>query len=87
LKQQLKRKQHPLVFQILAQNYYANKQVTAALEATSHQYELEGYLQLAAQQIDYALKQTNLNPSTQQRLISRKEALLNKLSKEKGFSN
>ncbi|MDH5471688.1 MAG: M48 family metalloprotease [Gammaproteobacteria bacterium] len=87
LKQQLKKKEQPVVFQALAQNYYANNQITAALEATSHQYELEGYLQLAAQQIDYALKQTDLESSTRQRLVSRKNNLINKLGKEQSFPN
>jgi len=87
LKQQLQRQEHPMVFQLLAQNYYANKQITAALEATSQQYELEGYLQLAAQQVDYAFKQTNLSSSTRQRLLSRKDTLLNKLGKEQSFSH
>lgn len=63
-----------------------NNQVIAALEATSRQYELEGYLQLAIQQIDYALQQTKLKANAQQRLISRKESLMTELTKEQGLN-
>lgn len=82
LKQQLQKKQHPVIFQILAQTYYASNNITAALEATSKQYELEGHLQLAVQQIEYALKQTDLNHNSKQRLISRKNELLHRITEE-----
>ena len=72
LKQLLRYKKHPLVYQQLAQAYYSQGNIALALEATSYQYELDGYLKLAAQQIDNALKQPNLDNSTRQRFISRK---------------
>lgn len=83
LKRQLQQTQQPVVYQTLAQIYFANDQVTSALEATSHQYELEGYLKLAAQQIDNALKQKNLKPSTKKRLESRRKKLLDELARER----
>jgi len=83
LKRQLQQKKLAITYQTLAQSYYANGQIASALEATSYQYELEGYLKLAAQQISNALKQPGLKPSTKHRLESRKNDLGYTLQKEK----
>ena len=85
LKKLLQNTKHPVVYQTLAQAYYAQGQVTQALEATSYQYELEGLLKLAAQQIENALKQPNLNEITRQRLESRKQILMQQLLREKEY--
>jgi beta-barrel assembly-enhancing protease len=83
LKRQLQQKKLSIIYQTLAQSYYSNGQITSALEATSHQYEMDGYLKLAAQQISNALKQPGLKPSTKRRLESRKKDLGYTLRKEK----
>jgi beta-barrel assembly-enhancing protease len=85
LKRQLQQKDKSIIYRTLAQTYYANGQITSALEATSHQYELEGHLKLAAQQVDNALKQTGLKPSTKQRLEGRKKELTSQLRKERQY--
>jgi predicted Zn-dependent protease len=82
LKRQLQQKKLAIVYQTLAQSYYANGQVSSAMEATSHQYELNGYLNLAAQQITNALKHPGLKLSTKRRLESRKRYLTQALRKE-----
>ncbi|HEX5636231.1 MAG TPA: hypothetical protein VFY78_04015, partial [Gammaproteobacteria bacterium] len=74
---------HPVIYETLAQTYYSKGQIGAALEATSYQYEQEGYLKLAAQQIDNALKQPDLDMAAYQRLESRKGTLLEQLKREK----
>jgi len=85
LKRQLQQKNKSIIYRTLAQTYYANGQITSALEATSHQYELEGHLKLATQQVDNALKQTGLKPSTKQRLEGRKKELTNQLRRERQY--
>jgi len=82
LKRLLQYRKEPVIYQTLAQAYYTNHQITAALEATSYQYELEGYLKLAVQQVDNALKQAELNSSTEERLKSRKAELSAELERE-----
>ena len=82
LKRLLQRRKEPVIYQTLAQAYYTDGQITAALEATSYQYELEGYLKLAAQQVENALKQPGLNSSTRERLKSRKTELTYELRRE-----
>ena len=82
LKRLLQTKKHPAAYQVLAQAHYSNNQITSALEATSFQYELEGYLKLAIQQLDNALKHPDLNPTTRERLKSRKQELANQLARE-----
>ena len=82
LKRLLQHRREPVIYQTLAQAYYTNHQVTAALEATSYQYELEGYLKLAMQQVDNALRQSDINPSTLERLKSRKQELSQQLKRE-----
>jgi len=85
LKRQLQQKNNPIIYRTLAQAYYANDQITSALEATSHQYELEGYLNLARQQVDNALKQSGLKQSTRQRLEGRKQDLTSQLLRERQY--
>ena len=81
LNRQIQHKASASAYKKLAQAYYANGQIVSALEATSYQYELDGYIQYAAQQIENALKQEQLNPSTRQRLESRKDYLTALFSK------
>jgi len=83
LKRQLQQKKVAIVYQTLAQSYHSNGQIASALEATSFQYELDGYLKLAAQQISNALKQPGLKSSTKLRLESRKKDLSQTLRREK----
>lgn len=83
LKRLLQYQKHPVIYQTLAQTYYSKGQTGAALEATSFQYEQEGYLKLAAQQIDNAMKQPDLDEAAHQRLESRKATLLEQIKREK----
>ncbi len=85
LKRQLQQQNKSIIYRTLAQTYYANGQITPALEATSHQYELEGYLKLATQQVDNALKQSGLKESTRQRLEGRKKELTSQLLRERQY--
>lgn len=82
LKRLLQQRQEPVIYQTLAQAYYTNNQIMLALEATSYQYELQGYLQLAVQQIDNALKQSGLSSNTLERLSSRRDQLRAELKRE-----
>ncbi len=82
LKRLLQHKKQSIIYQTLAQAYYANGQISLALEATSFQYESDGYLKLAAQQIENALKQPGLKPSTRQRFLSRRSELINQIRRE-----
>ena len=83
LKRLLQYQKHPAIYENLAQAFYGKGQTGAALEATSYQYEQEGYLKLAAQQIDNALKQTDLDNNARQRLASKKMELIEQLKREK----
>ena len=83
LRQLLQYKQKPVIYQTLAQSYYGNNDTALALEATSYQYAHEGYIKLAVQQLDNALKQPKLDASTRQRLESRKNILRDTLSHNK----
>jgi predicted Zn-dependent protease len=83
LKRMLQYQKQPVVYETLAQSYYSKGQIGAALEATSYQYELEGYLKLAVQQIDNAMKQGDLDAATRQRLESRKTDLIEQIKREK----
>ncbi len=82
LKRLLQHQKQPVVYQTLAQAYYSDGQITPALEATSYQYELEGYLKLAAQQVENALKQPGLNINTRERLKSRRQVLTDEIKRE-----
>ncbi|MBL4711971.1 MAG: hypothetical protein JKX75_05655 [Gammaproteobacteria bacterium] len=75
LKKQLQINDSAIIYKSLAKAYYANGQISAALESTGNQYARQGYIELAIQQYDNALNQKNISPSTKQRLESAKDAL------------
>jgi len=79
---QLRSKKQSVVYNTLAKAYFSKGQVSLALEATSYEYEIEGYLNLASQQINNALQQPSLNKLTIQRLESRKDELNQKVHKD-----
>ncbi|MFW2374478.1 MAG: M48 family metalloprotease [Gammaproteobacteria bacterium] len=83
LRQLLRYKQKPVIYQTLAQSYHGNGETALALEATSFQYEYEGYIKLAFQQLDNALKLPKLESSTRQRIESRKNMLMDTLDSNK----
>jgi len=64
------------IYQILAQSYFLNGQVSAALEATGHQYAREGYYELALQQYENALGQDDLSRTAKTRLETKKTRLM-----------
>jgi len=80
---QLRTKKQPIVYNTLAKAYFSKGQTSLALEATSYEYELEGYSNLAIQQINNALHQPELNKLTIQRLESRKQDLRLQIQKQK----
>ena len=82
LNQQLRTHKLAIIYTTLAKSYFANNQTTLALEATSYEYEIEGHIKQAAQQINNALQQSKLNSLTIQRLEARKENLLSQIQKE-----
>jgi predicted Zn-dependent protease len=75
LKNQLQINDYAIIHEALAKSYYANGQISAALESTGNQYARQGYIELAIQQYDNALDQANISPSTRQRLETAKEEL------------
>ena len=75
LKHQLQINDEAVIHKTLAQAYFKNGQISAALESTGNQYLKEGYYELAIQQYDMALQQANLSITTQQRLETKKENL------------
>jgi predicted Zn-dependent protease len=75
LKKQLQINDNAIVYEALAKAYYANGQISAALESTGNQYARQGYIELAIQQYDNALKQEDISPSTKQRLETAKQEL------------
>ncbi|HEB57471.1 MAG TPA: M48 family peptidase [Gammaproteobacteria bacterium] len=75
LKKQLQTDDYGIIYEALARAYYANGQVGAALEATGDQYARQGYIELAIQQYDNALRQEDISPSTRQRLEAAKKEL------------
>jgi len=72
---QLQQDNTPVLRELLAQSYYMNGQISAALEATGDQYALEGYYELALQQYENALKQPGLSDTRRQRLETQKTNL------------
>ncbi|MCW8935283.1 MAG: M48 family metalloprotease [Gammaproteobacteria bacterium] len=80
---QLRTKKQPIVYNTLAKAYFSKGQTSLALEATSYEYELEGYTNLAIQQINNALRQPELNKLTIQRLESRKQELHLQIQKQR----
>lgn len=75
LKKQLQTDDYGIIHKALAKAYYANGQISAALESTGNQYARQGYIELAIQQYDNALNQKNISPSTKQRLKAAKEKM------------
>lgn len=75
LKNQLQINDYGIIYEALAKSYYANGQISAALESTGNQYARQGYIELAIQQYDNALRQSNISTSTRQRLESAKDEL------------
>lgn len=75
LKNQLQTDDYGVIYEALAKAYYANGQIGAALEATGNQYARQGYIELAIQQYDNALRQKNISRSTKQRLQAAKDEL------------
>ena len=75
LKNQLQINDYAIIHEALAKSYYANGQISAALESTGNQYARQGYIELAIQQYDNALNQGNISLSTRQRLETAKEEL------------
>ena len=82
LNRQLRSQKLAIVYNTLAKAYFSKGQISLALEATSYEYELEGYLNLAIQQINNALQQPGLNRLTNQRLESRKQELSQQIQQE-----
>ncbi len=89
LKQQLQYSKHlqpqdyATIYEALAQAYFANGQISAALEATGNQYARQGYLELAIQQYDNALMQENNSASTIERLKSIKKEIKQEVARLK----
>jgi predicted Zn-dependent protease len=75
LKNQLQTDDYGIIYEALAKAYYANGQIAAALEATGDQYTRQGYIELAIQQYDNALRQDDISKSTKKRLQAAKKEL------------
>jgi len=75
LKKQLQTDDYAIIYKALANAYFANGQISAALESTGNQYARQGYIELAIQQYDNALKQDDISPSTKKRLETQKQEL------------
>jgi predicted Zn-dependent protease len=73
---QLRSDQYAEIYQLLAQSYHLNGQVSAALEATGNQYALQGYYELALQQYQNALNHEDLSKTSRTRLETKKNELL-----------
>jgi predicted Zn-dependent protease len=83
LRNQLQTDDYGIIHEALANAYHANGQTSAALESTGNQYARQGYIELAIQQYDNALKQKGISPSTKQRLESQKQELQEAIQKYK----
>ena len=83
LKNQLQINDYAIIHEALAKSYYANGQISGALESTGNQYARQGYIELAIQQYDNALNQANISPSTRQRLEAAKDELKKIIKKYK----
>lgn len=83
LKKQLQSDDYAIIYKALANAYYSNGQISAALESTGNQYVREGYIELAIQQYDNALRQENISQSTKQRLEAAKIELKKVIQKYK----
>lgn len=76
LLRQLQFDQYAVIYQVLAQAYHLNGQISAALEATGNQYALHGYAELALQQYENALNHKDLNKTSKARLETKKDELI-----------
>ncbi len=83
LKKQLQTNDDGVIHEALAKAYYANGQISAALESTGNQYARQGYIELAIQQYDNALNQKDISQSTKQRLEAAKKELKKKIKQYK----
>lgn len=68
LKHQLQLNDDAVIHKTLAHAYFMNGQISAALESTGNQYAKQGYIELALQQYNSALQQSDTNVTTRQRL-------------------
>ncbi len=84
LKKQLQTGDYAIIHKALANAYFTNGQVSAALESTGNQYARQGYTELAIQQYDNALKQEDISPSTKKRLETEKQELKKIMQQHKG---
>lgn len=75
LKKQLQTDDYAILYKALANAYFTNGQVAAALESTGNQYARQGYIELAIQQYDNALGQKDISSSTKKRLEAQKQEL------------
>ena len=75
LKKQLQTDDYAILYKALANAYFTNGQVAAALESTGNQYARQGYIELAIQQYDNALGQEDISSSTKKRLEAQKKEL------------
>lgn len=76
LLRQLQSEQSADIYQVLAQAYHLNGQISAALEATGNQYAMQGYSELALQQYENALNQDGLSATSRARLETKKNELM-----------
>jgi predicted Zn-dependent protease len=83
LLRQLQSEQSADIYQVLAQAYHLNGQISAALEATGNQYALQGYSELALQQYENALNQDDLSATSKARLETKKTELMEIVSQNK----
>ena len=72
LNRQLTRKKNSVTYKLLAQAYFIKKQMVNAFEATAEQYAMQGYYELAIQQLDNAIKLPDISIETIQRLEAKK---------------
>ena len=79
----LQSQDYATIYEALAQAYFANGQISAALEATGNQYARQGYLELAIQQYDHALMQKNNSASTIERLKTIKKEIKQEVARLK----
>lgn len=75
LKHQLQLNDDAVIHKTLAHAYFMNGQISAALESTGNQYSKLGYVELALQQYNSALRQPDINVTTRQRLETKREEL------------
>ncbi len=80
---QLQPEDYVIIYGTLAQAYFANGQISAALESMGDQYARQGYLELAIQQYNNALLQKNNSTSTIERLKTLKKEIKQEVARLK----